>query len=489
MERCGRFVAGLSLISLARTVLAGALVLSTAAAAGAATEPLPITPALAARIDTALGALTGTARGSTPSVSVAVVEDGRVAYVRAFGNADQAAGVAATPGTRYPIASVTKMFTAVAVMQLVERGAVRLDAPLATYLPTAPHGREVTIRQLLDHTSALWNYGDQAFQDGTSATATTPAAIIASLASRPLEHAPGMKFAYSNTGYVLLGLVVEAVARQPLAAYERTHILGPAAMTETTFGSAPPGTPAARGYMDATGTAPPTYSLSWLYADGDVVSTAADVARFDVALMDGRLVRPATFAEMRSAAVDAPELGPGERYGLGLTLTASGGVVFAGHHGGMPGFETENELLPERRFAIVVLSNAFDFPTPRANVAVLAAVMPSVLAAAAAELRAAEQPAVSAAVRGFVTGLAAGTVDPASLSPEMRAALTPDVLHALGAQLAPLGALQKLAFRAGRRAGRYTTYDYDATFAGGRVVTLTVTVDDQGKIAGYSPEL
>ena len=169
-----------------RSTAAFALTLLSAPALCAAASPAPtdVTPAVAARIDGALQAVTGNAKGSSPALSVAVVENGRLVYAHAFGVSDVAAKTPATPKTRFRIASVTKMFTAVAVMQLVEAGRVRLDAPLATYLPDAPYATKVTIRELLMHTSGIWNYGDEAFTSGRVATPTTPRDIVASVAER-----------------------------------------------------------------------------------------------------------------------------------------------------------------------------------------------------------------------------------------------------------------------------------------------------------------
>jgi CubicO group peptidase (beta-lactamase class C family) len=454
----------------------------------AASPPVDVTPAVAARIDTALAAATGSTRGKTPALSVAVVENGRIVYARAFGVGDITARTPATTETRFRIASVTKMFTAVAVMQLVEAGRVRLDEPLATYLPDAPHAAEVTIRQLLTHTSGLWNYGDDAFATGRVATPTTPRAIIASLAQRPLDHKPGAAFSYSNTGYVLLGLVVEAVSHQTLADYEREHVFGPAKMTATTFGEAAPGAPAAQGYMDATGTAAIPYSPSWFYGDGDIVSTASDVARFDIALMDGTLVKPATFAEMQSSAVAAPELGRGVRYGLGLRLFSTGGATFVGHHGGVPGFEADNELLPAERYALVVLSDAFDFLTPAANAAVNRETLPAIIAQEAkdnATPSGPDDPVVTAKLRTFVTDLQRGTVDPAAVTAEVKAGFTPQVLTQLGEQLGAAGTLRTLTFKGKTSSQGLTAYRYNAAFAGGRTAVLTIVIDKDGKIAGF----
>ncbi|HEX3465553.1 MAG TPA: serine hydrolase [Candidatus Elarobacter sp.] len=477
-------------LASALALVLAAPVAGSASAAEPASTAVPataeITPAVAARLDDAVRTAAGTSKGRAPAISVAVVTNGRLAYVRAFGVADLTSHRPATPETRFRIASVTKMLTAVAVMQLVQGGRVRLDAPLATYLPSAPHARDVTVRQLLMHTSGVWNYGDEAIRSGRVAAATTPAEIVAWTADRPLDQTPGAKFDYSNTGYVLLGLVVEAVARQPLAAYEAEHIFTPAGMRETTFGDAPAGAPRATGYMSATGTPALAYSPTWFYADGDAVSTASDVARFDIALMSGRLVSPAIFAEMQSSAVDAASLGAGVRYGLGLTLVPYRGMTLVEHHGGVPGFEAENFMLPGARFAAVVLSDAFDFPTSVVSGAVLREAFPS-LAESAAPAASGEDPAITARLRAFLTQLPSGHVDTSSFTPEMAAAMTPAVVGDLAARLSPLGELRSLTFRGQDTVQVYRRYHYSAAYSGGQTIPLTLVLDANGKVAGFQP--
>jgi CubicO group peptidase (beta-lactamase class C family) len=467
----------------------GVLAFALPSPAFAASEIEAITPAAAARLDAAVH----DAAAKTPGLSVAVAEDGRVAYAHGVGFADVAAKRAVTPETRFRIASITKMFTAVSVMQLVERGQIGLDDRVARYLPDAPHAAEITIRQLLTHTSGLWNYGDEAFISGRVVTPTTPQAIVASAAAHPLTEKPGAGFAYTNTGYVLLGLVVEAVTREPLARYEAEHIYGPAGMHATTNGDPADGD-VSRGYESAAGKPAPPFVTSWVYGDGDIVSTASDLARFDIALMSGKLVTPATFALMQSASVDASSIAPGVRYGLGLMIVSSGGVTFVGHHGGMPGFEAENEMLPSSSFAMAVLSNAFDYPTPLANQAVLSIAAPAILARAAAAAKTAaaadalpgpEDPAITMRLRAFFAALQLGEVDRAGATAEVNGALTADALAALKAQLGPLGSISSLTFVDRRNGGGVTRYRYRATFSSGKQLPITFALDADGKVAGF----
>ncbi len=426
--------------------------------------------------------------GTAPAVSVAIVEHGAIAFTDAAGLADVGAGRKATTQTRFRVGSITKMFTAVSIMQLVERGALHLDDRLSLYVPDAPHAGEITIRELLMHTSGLPNYGDAAFDDGAVKTPTTPSAILASMANRPLEFTPGSKYSYSNTGYVALGLVIERVAKMPLAEYERSHIFAPAGMHDTSAGILPADAGTARGYMDANATAVAPYDASWLYADGDIVSTASDLARFDIALMNGRLVSPATFAAMQAAPVKTDM--EGATYGLGTMMFALDDLTLVGHHGGLPGFEADNELIPEQKFAVVILGNAFSFKTSSELGPLLATFFPQtsarVAAAANAEQLVAgsgEDPALTERFRAFFVALQGGHVDRTAVTAQMNAALGAEQLGEIAQQLGALGTLQKLVFKTKDAHAAGTAYHYVGVFSA-QTTPLTFTLDAAGKIAG-----
>ena len=179
---------------------------------------------------------------------------------------------------------------------------------------------------------------------------------------------------------------------------------------------------------------------------------------------------------MQSSAIVAPKLGKGVRYGLGLMLVSSGGDDFVGHHGGVPGFEAETEMLPAQRYAIVVLSDASDFSTSVANTAII---RETLLAASP------EDPLVTAKLRTFVEQLQRGTIDRATLDDAMNAAFTPQATSSAAAQFAALGTLKELTFRGKEQAGDLTSYHYFATFAGGQTMPLTMALDNGGKIAGF----
>jgi CubicO group peptidase (beta-lactamase class C family) len=457
-----------------------------------AETPVAITPSVREGLDSVTrgGTETG-ASGSAPSVSIAIVENGKLAYQNAAGMTNIGEKHTATSTTRYRIGSITKMFTAVAVMQLVEQGKVKLDDKLSHYLPKAPHADEVTIRQLLMHTSGILNYMDAALANGSASKAASPEELVGTVAKEPLDFAPGAHYEYSNTGYVLLGMVVQHVSSMPLSVYIQRNILEPAQMKETTFGLASQDAPVAVGYDDSTGKPALSVDPSWAFAAGDMLSTAADLARFDIALMDGKLLKPETLALMQS---DPVATGAGKStYGLGLEIFPFADKTFVGHHGGLPGFESDNEMTMGDRFAIVVLGNSTHFQTSRVIGRLLAVLLPATTSSETATASkaanspsvpaAGEDTAVTALLQRFVADFRRGTVDRSILTSTMNDALTPQALSSAASQLGPLGALQSAVYRGKSFVNGYVVYKYEGNFASERL-PITFTLDKDGKIAG-----
>jgi CubicO group peptidase (beta-lactamase class C family) len=456
------------------------------ASAFGATSTRVSTPLLA-DLDGRFGLSIGSLPGQTPGCSIAVVEDGKIVLERGYGFESLSSHKPVTPQTRFRVGSITKMFTALSIMQLVERGAVSLEAPLARYLPDAPHAAEITVRQLLNHTSGLANYSDTMFTNSNVTEAVTPLAILATIARKPLVEKPGDRFEYSNTNYVLLGLIVERITRMPLGGYEREHILRPAGMDDTGFAD---DSKTAVGYAASDGAAAVTYDPSWFYGDGNVVSTAGDLARFDVALLAGKIVRAATFRAMEGTIVPS-NIGPGISYGLGFMISQFGGKAFVGHHGGVPGFSADDQIIPRDRFALVVLSNAGNFVTGRITQDVLRVFYPA-NSWTAGESGTAQQrgdkgtvdPVLQQRFADFVRGLDAHEIDRSWLTPAMQQALDPKNFDQLCAVVSALGNFQSLEYVSQTKSGDLTSYSFSGHFAQ-RTMPLTFSVTSDGHLAGF----
>ncbi|MFF5988036.1 serine hydrolase domain-containing protein [Prauserella flavalba] len=313
------------------------------------TAPVPVVAAVAQTpVETALRSVVHA--GAPGSYAVAVSEGDIERSVA--GVADPGSTRAPDPEGRFRAASVTKTFVATVVLQLVAEGEVGLDDPVAVHLPgLLPYPEPITVRQLLGHTSGLpsdiahWNTAEDV--DTRRWQRFTPEQLVRQATDGvPLRFAPGTSFGYSNTGYTVLGLLVERVTGRPLDTELTRRIIAPLRLRDTAFPSGQPSLlrPAARGHEYLHGDAAPptdvtTYVMSRVWASGNLVSSADDLNRFFAALLGGDLLPEAQLSEMKKVRHGA--LGSFD-YGLGLMSAASpcGGPRWWGHGGDWPGYNT-----------------------------------------------------------------------------------------------------------------------------------------------------
>ena len=301
-------------------------------------------------------------------MSVAVVVDDRIAWSAGFGLADVEHGVPARADTVYRIASISKPVAATAVMQLVERGRVDLDAPVQRYVPAFPAKGEqtVTVRHLMTHTSGIRHYRDGEMESRD--TYETVADALRIFKDDPLLFAPGTRYSYSTYAYNLLAGVVEAASGLSFEEYLRAQVWAPAGMAATYFDHVSAIVPKrARQYLRAGSSwrNAPYADLSNKWAGGGMLSTAGDLARFHIALDEGRLLKPSTLTEMYTPFKLAD--GTTTSYGLGWSVSADGrGRTWVAHSGGATGGTTYLLRDPARRVAVAILCNVQNAPDLRA---------------------------------------------------------------------------------------------------------------------------
>jgi D-alanyl-D-alanine carboxypeptidase len=285
------------------------------------------------------------------------VDDGRRSTRLAAGAARLDPRIPMRPGARVRVGSITKSFVATVTLQLVGEHRLRLDDTVQRWQPgLVPNGDHITVRQLLNHTSGIFDYTeDEAFLPAVLADPLhvyTPQQLVDIANAHPPVFAPGTSWSYSNTGYVVLGLILERVTHRPLQALIRHRIIDPLRLRNTylpirdpdisgyhAHGYVPPSLsdqiPPPRGgpnrYVDVTLLSP---SIAW--AAGALVSTPDDLHRFYRALLGGRLLRPAQLAAMKTMV----EVQPGFGYGLGLYTSVTPCGQVWGHNGGIPGYVT-----------------------------------------------------------------------------------------------------------------------------------------------------
>jgi CubicO group peptidase (beta-lactamase class C family) len=293
------------------------------------------------------------------SGAVLVAKNGAPVFERAYGLADREHHIPNTVDTRFRIGSMNKMFTATAIMQLVQAGKIDLDKPFGTYLTNYPNksvSNAVTIRQLLTHTGGTGDiFGPQFAANRTKLR--TLQDYISLYGNRPLRFKPGSKWEYSNYGFILLGAVIEKVSRQSYYDYVRDHIFVPAGMTST--GSDPEDAAVANrsiGYMSPSGTLEPnTDTLPYRGTSaGGGYSTAGDLLRFADALLAHKLLDERYTEMMTSAQTKTPG---GGMYGFGFSQEVVNAAHCFGHNGGAPGMNGDLKICPQNGYVVAVLSN------------------------------------------------------------------------------------------------------------------------------------
>ncbi|MFV2103522.1 serine hydrolase domain-containing protein [Micromonospora sp. LOL_024] len=293
------------------------------------------------------GALAAVPEAGAPGV-LAAVRDGRRDWRDAAGQAFLTNHQPMRPQMRHRVGSITKTFVATTVLQLVDEGRLGLDDPIGKWLPdTVPGelGDRVTVRMLLNHTSGIGNYtnamiSSYAAINRMQVTTYAPADLVATGLAMPPTNAPGAKFSYSNTNYVLAGLLIEAATGNDAAIEVRRRILRPLRLTGTSF----PGTdPTMRGPHNGAYFAPfgvrdlSEFNMSWAWTAGEMIATTADLNTFFRALLGGDLLSPATLDEMLDRVPVLPELPEAGGYGLGIYSLPTPCGEFWGHDGAVFG--------------------------------------------------------------------------------------------------------------------------------------------------------
>jgi CubicO group peptidase (beta-lactamase class C family) len=446
------------------------LVSMAAAAAFGGVPPSAVDPVEEARIQELAKA------SGVPSVSIAVVENGELSYARAFGVADIAAGRPADPSTRYFVGSVSKQFTSAAILLAAEEGKLSLDDRVSRFYPELTRARDITIRELLGHVSGYEDFAPQDYFVPAWAHPIAPDAIIKAWAQKPLDFEPGTRWQYSNTNYVLAARIFERATGEELVPFLKRRIFGPLGMTSATDGyverrpgDASPYTRYGLGPpRPATAEAP-----SWYYGAGELAMTPSDLARWDIALLQHRILSARSYAELtREVRLKNGDL---THYALGVGVREMDGIPRLAHTGEVSGFLTSNAVFPTRGAAVVVCTNqdsVFVFGT-------IASQLARWLLEPEGRVPDQAKPEELARVKAVVSALMLGSIDRSLFTPNANAYYGEVALQDLRASLAPLGAVNSVArTRSGKRGGM-TFADYAVSLRNGGV-NVSVYVTPEG---------
>ena len=294
-----------------------------------------------------------------PSASVAVVKDGKIAYIQAYGDAKLDPKTPAAATMRYSIGSISKQFTATAILLLQEQGKLSLDDKVSKYFPDLTRANEVSIRQLLTMTSGYQDFWPQDYVMPEMLQPTTAQHILDKWAKIPLDFEPGTKWQYSNTNYAIAGLIIKKVTGMDYFQFLTQKVfqpLGLQSVMNIDQGKLTQSDPT--GYMRyALGPLRPApkEGSGWLYAMGEIAMTPADLAKWDISVIQQKVLKPESYRLQQTDTLLNNGVATG--YGLGVSVSARGGHRVVAHTGEVSGFVAANLIFPDERDAVVVLTN------------------------------------------------------------------------------------------------------------------------------------
>jgi len=375
-------------------------------------------------------------------LSVGVMHNGKVVLAKGYGVRDLTSKDPVTPQTMFAIGSVTKQFTCSALLMLAEQKRLSLNDPVATYFPNLTRAKDITLLDLGGHLSGYHDYYPLDFVDREMQKAATADEIINQYATRPLDFSPRSRYSYSNTGFLILGRVIEKVSGEPYGAFIAKRIFTPLKLTRTAYEPASTTTAAnmARGYTSFALADPipaEPEARGWAGSAGGIWSTASDLLTWDTSLLDHTLISPSSFA-----VLSTPQRltdGRSSGYGCGEGVNDRGSAVVLSHGGAVSGFVAQNTLIPANRSAVVLLSNTDFSPIGALNQELVAKVMP----------RGLDVPVVAGlsaldAAKKFLTELEKGHVDRATLGEDFNLYLTPAKIAAGQKMLNAMGPISKI---------------------------------------------
>jgi D-alanyl-D-alanine carboxypeptidase len=430
--------------------------------------------------------------------TVAVVQDGRPLLAKGFGRRSADSPARVDESTLFGMGSVTKQFTAAAALLLAEQGKLSVTDRVAKYYPGLTRANDITLLDLMNHVSGYPDYYPLDFVDRRMLKPIDPDELIRRYAGAPLDFEPGTRWSYSNTGFILLGRILEKASGQPLGSFMREKIFGPLGMTHTTYDPKADDRRVAPGFTSFALTKLTRAAREgdgWVGAAGAIYSTAADIARWDVALMDGRVLKPASWELMTRPRMLAN--GRSSNYGCGLSVATRSGLTTFTHGGAVSGFIARNTFVPKTRSAVVVVINNEDGPLANALVErALQAVMPAQAAtvgvttgpSAAREDRG-EVPRIDGPEPGpmaarLFASLQSGTLDRSGLGDEYSAYVTETKARAAADALKPLGEPMDVTVRSVGERGGMEVSSVRLTFGTGALDALMYRSRD-GKVQEY----
>ncbi|MGH7669324.1 MAG: serine hydrolase domain-containing protein [Gemmatimonadaceae bacterium] len=477
MLRSSRFFVRVAPLGLALTLF------TAPPSAAQGTNTLP--PELSARVKAAV--TDAIARTHVPSAEVGIVRDGKIVYVAAFGHARLSPPLLASPDMHYAVGSISKQFTVAAVMLLQQEGKLSIDDPVSKWFPELTRANEVTLRNLMSHTSG---YEDYAPQDYTIPEWTKPSSaekIVHEWATKPLDFDPGTQYQYSNTNFNIVGLIVQKVAGEPFWNFLKSRVLDPVELAQAIDLDTQRDQLEPTGYFrHALGPLRPALmeAPGWYFADGEMAMPVGDLLRWDLSMMDETLLSPASYAEME--APTRLKDGLYSNYGLGLGIRALNGHRMVTHSGEVGGFVASNTVFPDDKIAVAVLTNQEAAPAAgMIDRAIEALLIP----AGATQASSPEETAKAEAVaKRALAELQKGTIDRSLFTANCNFYFDAQAIADYKSSLGSLGAIRSLKQQSTNLRGGMRFRSFGVKFANGTGAMLSTYWTTDGKIEQFLVE-
>lgn len=413
-----------------------------------------------------------------PSVSIGIVQHGKIVYAHAFGLAQLQPATPATAAMAYPIGSISKQFTATAILLLQQDGKLSIDDPVGKYFPELTRANDVKLRNLMTMTSGYEDFAPQDYIIPAWKKPIAPIDNVHEWAEKPLDFEPGTQWQYSNTNYVLLGLVVEKVSGEPLDKFIRERVLDPLHLQGVLNTYTQREKLQVLGYVSyamATPRVQPLEAPGWYFGDGDLAMPASTLLAWDLGIMNKSLLSAASYAEFETAY--KLQNGESSSYGLGTFVREKDGHRELEHGGEVGGYVAENVVYPDDGLAIVALTNEV---ASSAASKVITAITPLLLPASAS-VEASADP-FAAQLKTILTGLQHSQIDRLLFTPDTNDYFNQDALSDFQSTLSPLGTITDITRTRTALRGGMTFGLYRVAFSGGKTLLVNVYLKPDGKI-------
>jgi len=440
-----------------------------------------IAPELKGKIDAAVKQVVATT--GVPSATVGIVQGGKVVYTAAFGQARLSPALSAKPEMHYAIGSISKQFTSACILLLAEDGKLTLDDPVSKWFPELTRANEVKVRNLLTHTSGYEDYAPQDYTIPAWMKTTKPINVVHEWAGKPLDFDPGTKWQYSNTNFVLAGLIVEKASGMPFWEFFETRVVRPLGLKEVLNLDTDRERMEPRGYMrNALAPLRPAIleAPGWYFADGELSMPVETLLRWNISVMDQTLLKAASYAEL--ARDMKLKDGTATGYGLGVSVGLRDGHRYVAHTGEVGGFVAANAIYPEDKVAIAVLTNQ---EASSAASQIQRAVAALVLSGAAAS---GDHAVAEAQIKAVLAGLQQGKIDRSLFTADGNFYFSAETIGDFQSSLGTLGEVKTVTQKGEQLRGGMTFRSFTVEFSGGTSVVVTTYTTTDGKLEQFLVE-